>query len=689
MSESVQVALLRQLREDRWLAHQHLFRHRHPNASPDAHRDLVSHINRPLARLAIEGFRGFAKSTYLEETAVLKAAYREFHFLVILGASYKLACDRLASIKREFEINELVESLFGPLKGETWQEGKIVLANGVCIQAIGREQSMTGMKYLDHRPDAALVDDLEDPDEMRTDPEREKTWDWFLKTFLPSLSDPVGAWVRELGTRRGVGSLPERLQKTGWTTVKFPIEHLDDEGERRATWPDKFPLEKIDAMKLDYVGDMDTWVQEYMCEATSTADRIFKREMFRVEPRVRNWEPVYAMIDPARTVRATSATTGWAVWSWVANRLVVWAAGAPMLLPDEIVALAFDIVERFDPVFVGIEQDGLEEWLLQLIRHEQTRRGITIPYRGMRAPRGKLDFIRGLQPYFGAREVIFAQPLTELETQLLSFPHGKIDAPNALAYAPLMRPAAPIYDGFSVEAHVDPELQLARGRPLYLAANATGALTTAVLAQAFDGRLLIFADWVCEGSPGERVADIAGEAALLGDTAIFEAHREGVKSWEAMLKLAAPEAAVLRRMPIVWTVGARHGERYTNVGLMQAVKTLPAEQRIGGAELDGANYLREMLERTERGLPVVSVGTGARWTLRALSGGYGRAIIRGKLQDHAEEGPYRVLMEGLEAFCGMIRGRVSEDEANDDNEPNYRYSRDGRRYLSAMPARTR
>ena len=688
MTETAQVALLREFREDRWLAHRHLFPHRHPDESPDAHRELVGHINRPIPRLLTEGFRGFAKSTYLEETAVIKAGFREFHFMVLLGSSYDRACDRLASIKREIEINEKVESVFGPLKGDVWQTGQIVLSNGLCIRALGREQSMTGMKYLDHRPDAALVDDLEDPDEVRTDPERAKTWGWFIMTFLPSLSDPVAAWVRMLATRRGNGSLPQRVEEAGWPVVKFPIYHLDEAGERRATWPSKFPLAKIDLMMRDYRGDMDTWVQEYMCEATSSADRIFKREMFRMEPRVRSYEAVYAMIDPARTVRSTSASTGWAVWSWVQNRLVVWAADAPMLLPDEIIGLAFDIAERFDPVWIGLEQDGLEEWLLQLLRHEQVRRGVTIPYRGMRAPRGKIDFIKGLQGYFGAREVIFAQQMPELENQLLSFPHGRIDAPNALAYASLMRPGQVIYDGFSPEAHIDERLELTRGRPLYLAANATGSTTTAVLIQAFDGRLSILADWVLEGAPAERIGDIAGEAALLGDSAIFEAHREGVKSWEAMLQVTAPDPMRLRRMAPVWTVGPHHAERYTNVGLMQAVKSLPGELRIGGTEIDGSFYLREMLGRTERGLPVVSIGPGARWTLRALAGGYARAMIRGRLQDHAEEGPYRVLMEGLESFCGMIRAGRSED-AEDDSGPNYRYSRDGRRYLSAMPARSR
>jgi hypothetical protein len=51
--------------------------------------------------------------------------------------------------------------------------------------------------------------------------------------------------------------------------------------------------------------------------------RIFQPEHFRIEPIARTWQAVYGMYDPARTVRRTSATTGWAFWSWVRNRLIV------------------------------------------------------------------------------------------------------------------------------------------------------------------------------------------------------------------------------------------------------------------------------------------------------------------------------------------------------------------------------
>src|SRR5260370_40280631 len=126
--------------EDRWQAHQIIFQHRHPEASCDAHREIVRLVHAPHPRQGIEGFRGIGKSTLLEEAADIRKCFREFRNMVIVGASYTRAVDRLSAVKREFEINPAIAELFGESRGSstTWQEGKIVFADGSCIQAIGR-----------------------------------------------------------------------------------------------------------------------------------------------------------------------------------------------------------------------------------------------------------------------------------------------------------------------------------------------------------------------------------------------------------------------------------------------------------------------------------------------------------------------------------------------------------------------
>ena len=302
----------------------------------------------------------------------------------------------------------------------------------------------------------------------------------------------------------------------------------------------------------------------------------------------------------------------------------------------------------------------------------------------MRAPRGKLDFIRGLQPFFAARECEFAQELPALTEQLLNFPTGRIDAPNALAYALQMRPGLPIYESFTAE-HIVENPEIARDRPLFLVANATPAMTVAALCQAHDGKLVVLRDWVMEGGPAELTPYIYSEAMLqAGERERVLRDRPG-RGWDAMLKGAAPDRVLTRPEPPTWVIPPHHSEKYTNVGLAAAAKAIPADLRFGGEEVRGQAHLHDLLGRIIRGLPAVEIGTGARWTLRALSGGYTRALLRGRLQDYPEEGPYRLLMEGIESFCGLLRAGLADRGENGESEQPMAFTRDGRAYRSAMP----
>jgi hypothetical protein len=598
----------------------------------------------------IEGFRGIAKTTILEETAIIRALYSRFRFMVILSASYHLACQRLDTIKNALTINPAITSVFGPQEGGTWQEGRIILANGACIQALGRGQKMTGMKYRDWRPDAALVDDVEDPEETLDDADREEIWRWFLRTFIPSLDSPNATWVRVLGTRRGNGSLPDRLEKIGWPSARFPIEYVDGEGARRATWPAKFPLREIDELKRLYRGDMHTFMQEYMCEAVSVGDRDFEAQDFRTVSRTRTWEAVYAWYDPARTIHRTSATTGRVIFSWIGSRLVVWESSGERWQPDQIVAAILNDMQNYNLVWAGVEIDGLEEFIKQPLRQEQLRRNVFIPVKPIRAPRDKYRFIRALQPYFKAGEIEFAggghQALIE---QLTSFPNGDIDIPNALAYALPLRPAAPVYDGFRPE-HVSDRAMIERSGSCWLACNAArvpnqGTMTTVAVLQYLYGRLSVVADFAMEGDPREVVP------------------------------LIVREAAMLTRRTMTASCAPVHFDQYNNVGLVQALKAYPLEVERGTPPMKGRDFLRDELGRLLKGDPCVRVAREAALTLRAMTGGYTRVVERnGGLSYDAEPGVYKVLMEGIESCVGVMAVEPLESEGN------WSVTADGRRY---------
>lgn len=236
MADTAQAEIIARLRADRPLAHRTLFAHRHEDNSPAFHKDLLDHWHSPLQYVQFWAFRGGAKSTLSEEAILLRALLREFHNCGIVGSSIGRAAERLESIKHEAETNTDLQEIFGPLIGPVWSEERIVLANGVVIQALGRGQKLRGLKYINWRPDLWVLDDINEDEESRDPVVQAKTIKWFFSTLLPA-GDPR-ARVRMSETPRDPEGLPVRLRHNPqWTTRIYPIEYPGSKGERVSQWP--------------------------------------------------------------------------------------------------------------------------------------------------------------------------------------------------------------------------------------------------------------------------------------------------------------------------------------------------------------------------------------------------------------------------------------------------------------------
>ena len=644
------------LAKNRRLAHQVLFDHRYQ--TPDFHGEIIDHLHSDNPAIVDEAFRGAAKSTLAEEAIVIRACLREFRHCLIAGASSDKAGERLHAVRRHFEQNDRIKELFGDLRGKPWGDERIELATGITIQALGRGQALRGTKTADTRPDFILVDDIEDKASMATPEGREKIQSWFFTDLLPAGDEPTMR-VRMLCNNMGPGCLAERLTHpdSGFDVHVYPWVFRDAAGVDRAIWHERYPMETIEKKRrqLFSLGRAADYKMEYLCLSETPEEKPFKREMLRVEPTVRTWQAVYAAFDPARTVHAGSAQTGHACWSWIGNRLVFWEAWGRKLLPDEIITAIFDCNEVYHPAWIGVDEVGLNEFMLQPIRQEAVRRGVTVPIKALHPPKSKTERIRALQPFANAREMVFSQSLPELEHQLLAFPMGLRDVVDAAAYALVMRSGAPVYEDFAGQNVMEAMRPTGSAAP-FLCLNGSPAATTGVLVTLHEGNMRVLADWVREGEPAGVVADIISAAQIEAGRAV---------------KVVMPP---------------RHWDTYHNCGLRQAVGRKTLEVRKGTPEAMGRDVIRAGLRRMSRGFPSLLVSSEATWTLNAFSGGYCRALVKGGggLADFAEEGMYRLLMEGLESFCGLL-AIISPDEAEAGR--NYATSRDGRRYLSAMPGR--
>lgn len=651
-TDDKRIALLERFHKDRHLAHDVLFEARRKNKSPECHADILKLFYSDTKYALAEAFRGAAKSTLTEEYALLSVLFKEFKFVILIGNSYDRACERLAAIKHELETNENLIELFGNQVGATWAQDQIVLANGAKIQAFGTRQSMRGAKHGNDRPDLAMVDDLEDEDMILTELARYKNRRWFDGALLPALT-PTGK-VRMVGTPLHTKSLlEEKRNLPNWKSIVIPICYINKDGREVATWEDRFPMQWINELKQNYIrqGAITEFEQEYMCRAEDKDSKPFQEEMFRRGIAPIGYHSVEIMVDPARTTNTkTSARTGYAVWSWIGNKLYVLEAYGRFHKPDEIVNEMFILNEKYNPVNMGAEVDGLEEFLMQPLRNEQSKRGISIPLSPQRAPKDKLSFISGLQPFYMAKDVIHVGDCKDLEDELKAFPTGRCDVPNALAYAPKMRVGKPVYEDFGPQ-HIIERLEINKRSKRYLAISATPSMTAAVLLQYREGNIYIIRDW-CKNEPAIEALPIILQEAVL-------------------------EAGEFTAI-----TPAEQMDKYTNNGIPAVFKGRRNRIMRGNLASTSVGSMLNRLKIVNKGIPGLQVSLDARWVVNGMARGYARKLLpTGSYSDLPERNQYALVIEAIESFTsfltnGMIEG---EDELTRSMTPS------GREYYSSLP----
>lgn len=647
--------LLRLFKEDRFLAHKFLFPHRHKDESPDFHCGLIELFNSPDAYIAAMAFRGGAKSTLLEEHVLLKLLFREDEYALFVGPKWESACEHLEPIRQELEQNDMILELFGDQKSSPWTMDELQLANGTKVKAVGAGQSMRGTKSNNERPTLAAIDDLEDESNIATEESRRRTERWLTGTLIPALH-PTKGKVRFIGTPIHPKALiTKKCDDPKWKSKIFPIAYFDERGVERSTWEARFPMQWVADRRSDYLnsGNLVEFEQEYMCRAEDVAGKPFQANMIKVAPAPAHYLPIDIVVDPARTVKARSARTGYVAGSWLNNRLIVHEAQGHFHRPDEIVNMIFEWNQRFRPANIGVETNALEEFIMQPLRAKMLQTGISLPLVDLRAPKDKIDFIKGLQPFYSSGSAIHAKHLPDLETELLQFPTGRMDVPNALAYFLRMRAGRTVYEDFSFE-HIAPILELAPTMPQYLVMSSRSSICAAALIQYVNGVLRVHRDWVVNKPPQEAFMLIFREATFASGGEI---------------KLGAPKEQF---------------DRYTNHGLPAAAKRdgLPMMHFNEAAKSEGA--LKPWLTRRERGDTAFMVADTARWTINGLASGYARKLEKGgALATLPADNQYRVLLEAIESFTAWFDKATKASDMG--FETRYAVATDGRRYLTSLP----
>lgn len=396
--------------------------------------------------------RGFAKTTIANAASVFNICYENTKFSFYTSKTGKHAEKQLSSVAKQLTSNSRITSVFGNLKptqrvGEgNWSESKGIIhtTNDCILAAVGSGGQSRGMLDDGLRPDKLIIDDIEDKESVKTKERRESTLDWVLSDLLPIMDElnpdrtitMLANYVHSDCTAVNLSLDPE------WTTVVLGAVGRDG----KPLWPELWTEEKLEKKKTSYAlqGRLHIFYMEYFNEIRSPEDSKFKRENIVVRPTGLDEYPVRSLVcDPAFSDRKSADFCsfcvlgmkhggGWHVYESISKK---------GMSPREIVEMYLELYVMYTPVTAGIDSQSAQVVMRHMIIEEMFRRKnldlIHEPVKIVQGPEdNKIVRVEGALSVRYALGVITHQKhFPELETQLLDWPNGKKDAPDAEAMA--------------------------------------------------------------------------------------------------------------------------------------------------------------------------------------------------------------------------------------------------------------
>jgi predicted phage terminase large subunit-like protein len=428
---------------------------------------LVAH---PKGRhLALAAPRGEAKSTIVSLIfAIWCQVYNKKHYICLVMDSFDQVATMLEAIKAELETNPRLKMDFPKATGagRLWQQGVIVTANDVKIQAFGSGKRMRGLRHGPYRVDLVIGDDLENDENVRKPEQRDKLESWLKKTVLQLGAADGTMDVVVIGTVLHYDSLLARLlQNPLWERMKF---------QAIIQWPDNMYLwEQFEGVLLaegeevalafyaKHKRDMDTGAKVSWAAARPLVALVIIR--------ARDGHSAFDSEYQNDPVSGEGAPFAHCIQFWV-NRLYEWVfygACDPSLgkhgngrdpsailvggfnretgildcveaqikkrVPDRIIEDIIALQAEYGCLLWGIEAVQFQEFLRTELVKRSAARGIPVPARPLMPNSDKVLRIESLQPHVANGLIRLHPSQTTLLSQLKHFPKADHDdGPDAL-----------------------------------------------------------------------------------------------------------------------------------------------------------------------------------------------------------------------------------------------------------------
>jgi predicted phage terminase large subunit-like protein len=139
-------------------------------------------------QVAIAAPRGNAKSSVVSLIYVLWCICYGYEQCILIFSSTRRQSEKLlAHIKDELSSNEKLRGDFPEVcepPNPRWRNDEIITKNGINVVSSSVEHGIRGIRHKENRPTLIILDDVEAIENIRSQDQREKVFDWFTRMVL-------------------------------------------------------------------------------------------------------------------------------------------------------------------------------------------------------------------------------------------------------------------------------------------------------------------------------------------------------------------------------------------------------------------------------------------------------------------------------------------------------------------------
>lgn len=227
---------------------------------------ILTSFKNKVERFAIGIPRGFAKTTFVKLLCLWYILFSTRNFILIVGASEKLATNTLADIC-DMLSSRNIRILFGNWQAqleEDTKEQKVFYFRGrnIILKAIGAGTAIRGINRKDSRPDVMILDDIQRKEDAPNKELADELLQWVLGTLMMARSN-FGCTYIYLGNMYPQNCILEKLKNNSkWTS--FIVGGILEDGT--SLWEELKPVDELIAeyQSVSEMGHPEIFISEVL-----------------------------------------------------------------------------------------------------------------------------------------------------------------------------------------------------------------------------------------------------------------------------------------------------------------------------------------------------------------------------------------------------------------------------------------